>query len=860
MRISQRMILTLLFGTFFASFLCAGVALLWGHMLMLRRQPQVVSNVVVTPTSESLSDAADALDALTARWTDADRRSLLQPGDETIGGKPAGMAQAEASGDAGPLYVCDLHDHYLDHNEYCRVFSNPGEWCVRFGPHPESKDWNDLIYDYDVLNFAATLQGIVNKEGPRLYFIHDGEHVNGGSIDRFWLERFRDPDKPYGWLADREVIEINGVDGLLDTFADQVAGAVVWDTDVPATLNVATTIAGVEDLVVVRDGSDLQEQITARIPVQQSLVDKFVEGAVTIPNSTTPSTGSTKNDAYVWAKEQYLDTGKADPTLLAYFEDGWPVILYQREQMTRKGTYSFERDYAVQNRAFVFDLSPFATEAGSSQPEMPIDDPHQPPGADLSTFKTILESARSSAGKRMIRVWGFVPWYQKYTQAYEAGGTHTDVESEWESSWMFSSYGAYQEGGGGDVNGIALANMSLHTHAPFPERVPQNPPPTREQLVTRGYLTPDGQVVAKTYIMYYAGDYDLAHNVYGRTHEINSSLHAQTGQDIPLAWPLNPALVNVMPGIFNYFVTERSDKDFFVGPNSGAGYLNPGAVPDTLIPAWVAHSLQAYRRLGYTIQGWTLNGKGGLLAPKKAAMFLDMGGDGVCFYPSDLQGSWPRMERDIPVVAMAIPGIPWTTDEAVPFLHNARDAYQEQHGAEPAFLVGRLTCCSRSEYWDLTQRAKAEKPEAQYEVVDPYTFFYLLKVFMGGEIEYRATYLSDTMPGTVSPGQTIAFDVTIRNDGWDTWPEGAGYQLGVDIRPGAILPRMLLQDPNAYPVRAALSKSVPPGGTVTVPLSLVVSAEPGYYTVQFDVIAPDIGTFESHNDLPWQKVLNIAGG
>ncbi len=116
------------------------------------------------------------------------------------------------------------------------------------------------------------------------------------------------------------------------------------------------------------------------------------------------------------------------------------------------------------------------------------------------------------------------------------------------------------------------------------------------------------------------------------------------------------------------------------------------------------------------------------------------------------------------------------------------------------------------------------------------------------------------MPGTVSPGQTIAFDVTIRNDGWDTWPEGAGYQLGVDIRPGAILPRMLLQDPNAYPVRADLSKAVPPGGTVTVPLSLVVSAEPGYYTVQFDVIAPDIGTFESHNDLPWQKVLNIAGG
>ena len=860
MKLPQKAILALLIWTFFTSLFCAGAVILWGHALMIGRQPDVsAEQVAVAAATETIGEASRDLAAKSSAWSEADRLALIETKVEGTGKVVAASTEPTPPvQDAAPVYVCDLHDYYLDHHEYCRIFSNPGEWCVRFGPHPEGKDWDELISDYDLLVFAATLQGIVNKQEPRLYFIHDGEHVSGGSLDRFWLDRFRDGEKPYGWLANREIVEINGLEGLLDTFAADVAGSVLWDTDVPATLNVATTIAGVENLVVVRDGSRIEEQITARIPVKKSLVDKFVEGAQTIPDSDTPSTGSRKNDAVIWAKEQYLDTGKADPTLLAYFEDGWPVKLYQQEQMTRRGTYAFERDYVVQNRGFVFDVSPFATQAGSDQPEMPIDDPNQPPGTDLDTFRAILKSARLGAGKRMISVWGFVPWYQKYTKVHESGGTHSDVESEWESSWMLSSHGAYLEGGGGDVNGIALANMSFHTHAPFPERVPQNPPPTKEQLIERGFLSPDGIAVAgKTYLMYYAGDYDLAHNVYGRTHEIVRSLQGPEDQRVPLSWPLNPALVRVMPGIFHYFVAERSDKDFFVGPNSGAGYLNPGAVPDALIPSWVAHSQQAYRRLGYSIQGWTLNGKGGLLPPKKAAMFLDLGGDGISFYPLDLEGSWPRMERDIPIVGMAIPGLPWITEEAVSVVHDVYEDYEEQHGEGPRFIAGRLTCCSRAEFWDLTQQVKAEKPEAEYEVVDPYTFFYLLKVYLGGQIANRAAYLDDTMPGAAASGSTIEFDVMVRNDGWETWPEDVGYQLGVHVQPGGILARSLLSDPNAYPVRVDLPQAVEPGGTTTMHVTLPVPAEPGYYTVQYDMIAPGVGLFEGQNDLPWQKVLVV---
>jgi hypothetical protein len=116
-----------------------------------------------------------------------------------------------------------------------------------------------------------------------------------------------------------------------------VEGVVLWDPAVPATLNVATTIAGVEHLAVLRAGSDITTDVTAHLEVKQSLVGLFQPGATTLPGSTTPSSGSPKTDAYLWAKEKYLDTRRANPSFLAYLEDGWPATLYAQNQMTRGG-------------------------------------------------------------------------------------------------------------------------------------------------------------------------------------------------------------------------------------------------------------------------------------------------------------------------------------------------------------------------------------------------------------------------------------------------------------------------------------------------------------------------------------------
>src|SRR4030095_8331774 len=148
-----------------------------------------------------------------------------------------------------------------------------------------------------------TLQGIVNRQRPRLYLYHDHQRLDTPGVDAFWLDKYREPDKPYGWLAKTEIIKLADLSAVLDVFAKDLKGIVVWDPAVPATLNVATTIAGVEDLAVLRDGSEITPEVTHYLTVKKSLAGLFQAGVTTLPNSRTPSTGSPKTDAYLWAKE-----------------------------------------------------------------------------------------------------------------------------------------------------------------------------------------------------------------------------------------------------------------------------------------------------------------------------------------------------------------------------------------------------------------------------------------------------------------------------------------------------------------------------------------------------------------------------
>ncbi len=654
------------------------------------------------------------------------------------------------------LYVFDASDLHLNHYEYCIGLTGRPDQCTAASPPPPGKSYRDLLRDYDTLIFLTTLQGIVNRDQPRLYLLHDHQRLATPGVDAFWLEQYRAADQPYGWLAETEIVELADLTQLLTTFADSVEGVVLWDPAVPATLNVATTIAGVENLAVLRAGSDLLPEITPSLPVKQSLVGLFTSPQPTTPPSIHPTNQpsslppreaslipqpsfsphpSPKTAAYLWAKENYLDTSLANPQFLAYLEDGWPATRYSQNQMTRGGVYALERDYVVQQRGFAFDLSPWPNEP-------PNDDPGQPIGADRATLEAILASAQARAGGQLIKIWGFIPWYEKYTVSTGAGvdGQSSAVQGEWESTWLFSQSGGYLQGGGGDVFGLALANVSVHKFGPAPARRSPPAPPTEAELIDQGYLTPAGQVSpGRTFVLFYAGDYDLAHPVYTLMANYASQpwLDPRRGE-IPLAWGFNPALVEDIPAIMTYLYATQTGQDYFVAANSGAGYLNPDALSQIALLRWLWRSRHFYHRYGYNVQGFLLNGNGAAMSQRRLDAFSLIAPVGLVTPDFEIDEPWPRRQWGVPLTAAASEVLAGTPDVAAEAVNNAyRRTVLEQ--GRPPFLVFRSAFQSPTFLWGVRDRIRAADVEGRiladdgsalhpnYTVVDPYTFFFLLK-------------------------------------------------------------------------------------------------------------------------------------
>jgi hypothetical protein len=81
------------------------------------------------------------------------------------------------------------------------------------------------------------LQGLVNRDAPCLFLVQD-------KYDDLWLE----------WLQERgdvEAVHWLAVDEVLRRFAPWVEGVVITDPDIAASINVATMLAGVRNMLVV---------------------------------------------------------------------------------------------------------------------------------------------------------------------------------------------------------------------------------------------------------------------------------------------------------------------------------------------------------------------------------------------------------------------------------------------------------------------------------------------------------------------------------------------------------------------------------------------------------------------------------
>ncbi|RLE91342.1 MAG: hypothetical protein DRJ55_05770, partial [Thermoprotei archaeon] len=90
--------------------------------------------------------------------------------------------------------------------------------------------------------FVLSLQGIVNREKPQLYVLWESKRVEPTASER-WLEYYREK----GWIKGYKIISI---EEALEKYKRYLKGVVIYDPELPATINLAVSLAGVYDLVI----------------------------------------------------------------------------------------------------------------------------------------------------------------------------------------------------------------------------------------------------------------------------------------------------------------------------------------------------------------------------------------------------------------------------------------------------------------------------------------------------------------------------------------------------------------------------------------------------------------------------------
>jgi hypothetical protein len=232
-----------------------------------------------------------------SRNTGQSRRQFLA----TSGGAAAGIAAGLVTVSASPALATPTR-----HRLQTSGISWPtGQALPRFAT-PVKLDVADMSsVPADQQALLTTLQGIVNRSTPRMYLLQPGNE----GLDT-WLD---DIAVPYQ--------ETSTPMSLLTKYRSEITGAVIYDTNVTGTINVATSMAALHHAVA----TDAATASSAGLPVVANLTGKF----------------STDLAAYTWA-----------------FKNLWPHLTHRMIIGLDPAIPGFLRDYAVANNCLVVFLDP----------------------------------------------------------------------------------------------------------------------------------------------------------------------------------------------------------------------------------------------------------------------------------------------------------------------------------------------------------------------------------------------------------------------------------------------------------------------------------------------------------------------
>ncbi|MBP5321703.1 MAG: hypothetical protein J6334_12010 [Kiritimatiellae bacterium] len=497
---------------------------------------------------------------------------------------------------------------------------------------------------WDTLHLAASLQGIVNRKGPRLFIRFMAE------TDDFWFAWCTGES---GWLARRPVERFDGIEGLfrlVERFAGEFSGFVSYPEKPFALSNVASTVAGAEGRLAIREDDDAASLYRRFLSLPGRPQDELRLGEMTL-HPRAGSCGSPKNDAYRWARERYLDAGRCSAAFMAYYIDAYYLTAPGAGGEISNSTLS-NHDFYIANAAFFFDLDVWGD-------ERPNDEPEQPVGRDRETLLGLLKTQCTRAGGRPFIVGGFPPWAWKYADPQHRhdapDGRRHPVKTEWEYARVLSSYNGIKDADALGYSG--LANGSFYRFYPLKARYPQpGPAPSEARLRAAGALDERGRVADRIYLTWYMGDYDAAAWL-NRFAPLwwKDPAHGRTMG----AWAFDPILAVRVPQAVDYVRRRATANDVFISGDNGFGYLMPSALSaprlDPSVPdgwrGWVELNREAYQQFDLAITGFIIDPGRNPADRRVAREYAAFSKEGFVYDEGQPAGE-ARLEAGVPYVRM----------------------------------------------------------------------------------------------------------------------------------------------------------------------------------------------------------------
>jgi hypothetical protein len=329
----------------------------------------------------------------------------------------------------------------------------------------------------------------------------------------------------------------------------------------------------------------------------------------------------------------------------------------------------------------------------------------------LETYNLILaETLRQAAGKHMTELTGFFA-FSKYSHTPDHPSAHEGVPTEWESVWLMSPFNCYQNTISSDC-----FNQSLHSQAP---RRPLKQPRAAQSVGLEN----------KAYICILMADYDSATPLYDF---LPNQWHNADRGKTPLAWGINPSLLETYPDLIAYFYETASAADSFTADASAAGYMNPNRIRKEFLPLFVRHNQQFFREADMTIAPMVLDQD--QPSPDVKDAFQQFAPDGFATIVDDLYRRGGRLpERQVwkgmPILELL--------NDACNFPESGQIAavmanvIQSRGNVVPGFYFFRTVWVNPATITGALATLRSQHPELNVEVVSAHAFFALFKESQG---------------------------------------------------------------------------------------------------------------------------------